>query len=141
MTSSTNGTEAGMLSGTTRLLIGLAALLGFLGVALGAFGAHGLAGHFDANPDLEPTFQTASRYHMYHALALLAAAWLSTRVPGRLVLWAGWALLLGVALFSGSLYILSIFGVRWMGAVAPFGGVSLLVGWALLGWAVLRRAA
>lgn len=122
----------------TRLFIGAAAALGFAGVALGAFGAHGLAAHFAANPDLAPTFQTASRYHMYHALALLAVAWVNSRYPGRLVQWAGGALILGTLLFSGSLYLLSIAGVRWMGAVAPFGGVALLIGWGLLGWAGWR---
>lgn len=116
----------------------IAALLGFVGVGLGAFGAHGLAPHFDANPDLEPTFQTASEYHLFHTVALVAVAWATTRLPGRLTRWAGIFMIAGVVLFSGSLYILSIFNVRWMGAVAPLGGTALLLGWLCLGLAAWR---
>jgi uncharacterized membrane protein YgdD (TMEM256/DUF423 family) len=122
----------------TRTFAMLAAVVGFTGVALGAFGAHGLAAHFEANPNLEPTFQTASEYHLVHALALVAAAWAAERWPGRLTGAAGWLFLLGVLLFSGSLYVLSIFNVRFMGAVAPLGGLSLLAGWACLGLAAWR---
>jgi uncharacterized membrane protein YgdD (TMEM256/DUF423 family) len=116
----------------TRTFVLAAAVLAFIGVALGAFGAHGLRAHFDANPTLESSFETAARYQMYHALALLAVAWLASRWPTRLVRWAGWLFIVGIILFSGSLYILSIANIRIMGAVAPLGGLAFLAGWACL---------
>jgi uncharacterized membrane protein YgdD (TMEM256/DUF423 family) len=115
------------------------AVLGFFGVALGAFGAHGLEATLTATGRAD-TFEIASRYHMVHALALLAVAWLSSRSPGRLIRWAGILLIAGVVIFSGSLYILAIFDLGVMGAVAPIGGASLLAGWGLLGaagWRIL----
>jgi uncharacterized membrane protein YgdD (TMEM256/DUF423 family) len=118
---------------TSRNFTLLGALFGFLGVAFGAFGAHGLAAHFAANPDNEATFHTAVQYQMYHALALFAAAWLLERFPGGLARWAGVLFALGILLFSGSLYILSISEIRIMGAVAPLGGVAFLGGWLCLG--------
>lgn len=111
----------------------IAALLGMTGVALGAFGAHGLEAHFSANPDLEPTFQTASEYHLIHAVALVVVGWAVTQWHNRWTQLAGWLLVVGVLLFSGSLYVLSIFDVRIMGAVAPLGGTALIAGWASLG--------
>ena len=123
----------------TRTFVLLGALLAFTGVAIGAFGAHGLRAHFDANPTLEPTFQTASEYHLIHALALFAAAWVYSRWPGRLTRWAGWLLFAGVVVFSGSLYTLSIANMRLMGAVAPFGGLAMLAGWASLAAGVWRN--
>jgi len=122
----------------TRTFIIIAATVGFLGVAIGAFGAHGLAAHFADNPDLEPTFQTASDYHLIHALALLGVAWAAERYPGRAIRWAGYLMLAGVVVFSGSLYILSIANIRWLGAIAPLGGTALLAGWLLLGVAAWR---
>ena len=119
----------------TRSLIVTAAVFGLLGVAIGAFGSHGLAAHFEANPDLRPTFDTASQYHQIHALALLAAAWLSERgARGRR--WAGFAgilFVLGILLFAGSLYGISVLELRWLGAVAPIGGAALIGGWLCLG--------
>jgi len=111
----------------------------FLGVALGAFGAHALAAHFAANPELEPTFETAARYQMYHALALFIVAWLAERCDSRLIRWSGWLFTLGIVLFSGSLYILSIFNVLIMGAVAPLGGMCFLLGWACIAWMLWRE--
>jgi uncharacterized membrane protein YgdD (TMEM256/DUF423 family) len=116
----------------------IGAIFAFLGVALGAFGAHALAAHFAANPDLEPPFETAARYQMYHALALFIVAWLAERYSDRLMRWAGWLFTLGIILFSGSLYILSIFNVRIMGAVAPLGGASFLAAWACVAWTLWR---
>lgn len=112
----------------------IAAVLGFVGVALGAFGAHGLEATFQANGRAD-TFETANRYHMIHTLALIAVAWLSIQSPGRWSRIAGWAFIVGTLLFSGSLYLLAIFDIGFMGAIAPLGGVSLLVGWAVLGMA------
>ncbi|MFN8451361.1 MAG: DUF423 domain-containing protein [Anaerolineae bacterium] len=119
----------------------LAAVFGFLGVALGAFGAHGLTAHFSAHPDLKPTFETAVQYQMYHALALVGAAWFAERYPGRPARWAGYLFAAGIVLFSGSLYILSLFDLRIMGAVAPLGGLAFLGGWLCLGLAARRSSA
>jgi uncharacterized membrane protein YgdD (TMEM256/DUF423 family) len=115
-----------------RTFVLFGAGLAFLAVALGAFGAHGLAAHFQANPDLEATYHTAVQYHMFHALALLALAWATAHWQSPLFAWAGVAFIAGIVLFSGSLYLLSITGARWLGAVAPLGGLALLAGWALL---------
>jgi uncharacterized membrane protein YgdD (TMEM256/DUF423 family) len=120
-----------------RSFILLAAIFGFLGVALGAFGTHGLRATLEANGRLD-TYQTAVEYQMIHALALLGAAWLSERYSGRWTRWAGYSFAAGIAVFSGSLYILSSFNLSIMGAVAPVGGALLLVGWACLGLAVWR---
>jgi uncharacterized membrane protein YgdD (TMEM256/DUF423 family) len=115
----------------------IAAVLGFLGVAFGAFGTHGLAAVFEAN-GRAATFDTAAQYQMYHALALLAVAWMESRMLSRLTRWSGCLFITGSILFCGSLYILAIFDVRIMGAVAPLGGAAFLGGWALLGLAAWR---
>jgi uncharacterized membrane protein YgdD (TMEM256/DUF423 family) len=112
------------------------AVLGGLAVALGAFGAHALRARLDAG-DLA-TFETAARYQMYHGLALLAVAWLADRAPSRAADTAGWAFVIGIILFSGSLYLLTLGGLRWMGAVTPLGGVSFLIGWINLALAARR---
>jgi uncharacterized membrane protein YgdD (TMEM256/DUF423 family) len=116
-----------------RTFIRVAALLGLTGVALGAFGAHGLAAVLEAN-GRAATFDTATQYHLIHALALLAAAWRDEQHPNQWTRRAGWLFIIGVILFSGSLYLLAIFNLRFMGAVAPFGGLALMAGWACLGW-------
>jgi len=123
-----------------RQYIIVAALLGFLGVGLGAFGAHGLASILQAN-GREATFETATHYHLIHALALLVVALLSERYPERWLRWAGVAFIIGVVLFSGSLYVLAIFNLGFMGAIAPLGGVAMLVGWSCLGVAAWQREA
>ena len=81
------------------------------------------------------TFEIGVRYQMYHALALLAAGWLADRSPSRAVNLAGWLFIGGTAVFSGTLYILTLTDVRWLGAVTPLGGLALLVGWVCLAWA------
>ncbi len=116
----------------TRFLILTAAISGFLAVALGAFGAHGLEETLAAN-GREATFNTANLYHITHTLALLAVAWLAGVSRGRFAAWAGIFMLLGIVLFSGSLYLLAIFNLSFMGAVAPLGGGSLLAGWLCIG--------
>lgn len=116
---------------TARIAGGLGALLGFLAVALGAFGAHALRSR--VSPALVETFETGVRYQMYHALALLACAWALARSPGGA--WAGaaaWLFLAGSVLFCGSLYVLTLSGARWWGAVTPLGGLAFLAGWACL---------
>ncbi len=104
----------------------------FLGVALGAFAAHGLKTKLP--PDMFNIFEVGVRYHMYHALALLAVAWASTRWPGASITAAGWLFLAGTIIFSGSLYLLSLSGMRWLGAITPIGGLAFLLGWLLLAW-------
>lgn len=104
----------------------------FLGVAAGAFGAHGLAGYFSEHPELEPTYLTAVRYQLIHGLALLAVAWATTHWPGWAVNWAGYAFLAGIILFSGSLYLLVLTNTSWLGAITPLGGLAFLAGWLLL---------
>jgi len=106
-------------------------VLGFLGVAFGAFGAHALRGRVGA-ADLA-TFETAVRYHLLHALALLAVAWLASREESGPSALAGWSFLAGGFLFSGSLYLMVLTGIRWLGAVTPLGGIAFLVGWLALG--------
>lgn len=113
-----------------RALLLLASLNGGCAVALGAFAAHGLAARL--SPELLATFETAARYHMYHALATGLAALVAERAPGRGAVGAGWCFIVGILLFSGSLYMLVLTGQRWLGAVTPFGGVAFLAGWACL---------
>jgi len=122
--------------GKERLFLGLGAASAFVGVAAGAFGAHALKSTLA--PDLLAVFETAVRYQMYHALALVAAALLVTRRRGRAAPAAGWLFALGTVLFSGSLYVLALSGQRFWGAVTPFGGVTWLAGWALLAFAATR---
>jgi uncharacterized membrane protein YgdD (TMEM256/DUF423 family) len=110
----------------------IAAVLGFLGVALGAFGAHSLAAHFEKYPNRENTFKTGVQYHLYHALALMGVAWASTQWPSSLITASGWLFLLGVILFSGSLYALTLTNKRALGAITPLGGLAFLAGWACL---------
>lgn len=113
-----------------RLFFGLGAGSALLSVGAGAFGAHALRARLA--PDLLAVFETAARYQMYHALGLIAVAWAVTRWPGALAIWAGWLFVAGTLLFSGSLYLLALSGVRWLGAITPLGGLAFLAGWACL---------
>lgn len=106
------------------------------GVALGAFGAHGLRARL--SPEMLAIFETGVRYHLIHALGLLAVAWAASRWPGWSVSAAGWLLMAGTVVFSGSLYVLAVTGARWLGAVTPIGGLCLIAGWTLLALAALR---
>ena len=119
-----------------RLFFIFGAAFGLLGVALGAFGAHALKETLA--PDMLANFETGVRYQMYHAMALLAVAWAVTRWPGGLTTAAGWLFIAGIVIFSGSLYLLSITGVRWLGAITPIGGVAMIAGWVCLIVAALR---
>ena len=112
----------------TFLLVG--SLAAFLGVALGAFGAHGLRGRL--SPEMLAVFETGVRYHMYHALAVLLVGLIAARLDGWLIHAAGWAFTTGIVLFSGSLYLLAVTGTTMWGAVTPLGGVAFLLGWACL---------
>jgi uncharacterized membrane protein YgdD (TMEM256/DUF423 family) len=108
----------------------------FLGVALGAFGAHALRGRLSS--DMLTVFETGVRYQFYHALALFVVAWLSKTHPDGFVTAAGWAFVFGILVFSGSLYVLSISGVRGWGAITPVGGFAFLLGWLALAVATFR---
>src|SRR5690606_33928480 len=99
-----------------------------VGVGMGAFGAHALRAQLE--PPALATFEVGVRYQMYHALALLALAWVYARWPGPLVQAAGWLFVAGTLVFSGSLYLLTLTGMKWLGAVTPFGGAALIGGWA-----------
>jgi uncharacterized membrane protein YgdD (TMEM256/DUF423 family) len=119
-----------------RFFFVLGSVMAFFAVALGAFAAHGLKPRLSA--EMLGIFEVGVRYHMYHAFALLAVAWACARWPDSRAQLAGWAFLLGIIIFSGSLYVLSVTGIRWLGAITPIGGVAFLIGWILLVWAVWR---
>ena len=115
-----------------RIFFGVGAVSAALAVALGAFAAHGLRARL--SPEALQIFETGARYHMYHALALLAVAWAVPRWPGTAVSVAGWLFIAGTLLFSGSLYLLAITGVRMLGAITPVGGFAFILGWLALAW-------
>jgi uncharacterized membrane protein YgdD (TMEM256/DUF423 family) len=124
------------MSSSAWMVVG--ALLGACGVGLGAFGAHGLKGR--VAPEMVAVFETAVRYHLTHALALLAVAWASERWPGSFTQAAGWLFVLGIAIFCGSLYVMTLTGARWLGAVTPLGGLAFILGWLALALAAFRPA-
>lgn len=111
------------------------AIAAFLGVGIGAFGAHALSG---LPPERLANWETGARYQMYHAFGLLAVAVAVARWPASIVRHAGTAFVAGIALFSGSLYAIALTGVRLFGAIAPIGGAAFLAGWAILGWTAWR---
>ena len=108
-----------------------ASLTAFLAVALGAFAAHGLRGRLDEH--MMEVFQTAVRYHFFHALGLGLIAVLAKQYPESNKLgWAGWLMLAGIAVFSGSLYLLTLTGLTWLGMITPLGGLAFMAAWLLL---------
>jgi uncharacterized membrane protein YgdD (TMEM256/DUF423 family) len=111
-----------------------AAVFGFIGVAMGAFGAHGLKDILSDH--LMEVYKTAVSYQMWHALAL---GLIATLPPHKLLRWAGWLLVAGIALFSGSLYLLAILNIAWLGMITPFGGVAFLSAWGLLAFVALQK--
>jgi len=118
------------------VFVRIAAVFGFLGVALGAFGAHALRARLA--PELLAVYQTGVLYHLVHAVALLGVGVVATRAPSTSATVAGWSFAIGIVLFSGSLYTLAITGIRPLGAITPFGGLSFLVGWLALFISTLR---
>ncbi len=124
---------------TDRLFGALGALLALMSVAAGAFGTHALRPRLAS--DLLAVFETAAKYQMYHALALILVAVALGKWGGAALVWAGWLFLAGTAVFSGSLYILALTGARWWGAVTPIGGACFLLGWVLVVWGVLNEPA
>ena len=119
-----------------RIVVSLAALFGFTGVALGAFAAHGLKAQLSG--DYLAVFQTGVHYQMLHALALLGVALLAERLPGRLLKVAAGLFVAGILLFSGSLYLLTLSGIAKLGMITPLGGLCFLAGWLCLGLAAWR---
>ena len=119
-----------------RSFLMLATFFGFTGVALGAFAAHGLKNRLSA--DYLAIFHTGVTYQLVHALALFGVALLAVHLPGRLVGWAGYLFVLGIVLFSGSLYLLTLTGISKLGMITPIGGLCFLAGWLCLGLAAWR---
>jgi uncharacterized membrane protein YgdD (TMEM256/DUF423 family) len=119
-----------------RTFLILGSLNMFLSVALGAFGAHGLKSKISA--DMLTIYQTGVHYHMIHALGIIAVALTSKLTTAAPVSWAGWSMLIGIVLFSGSLYALSITGIKLLGAITPLGGVAFLLGWLLLAYTAYK---
>ena len=118
-------------------LVRLGAIAMAFGVALGAFGAHGLRDRLA--PDLLAVYETGVRYHLVHALGLCVAAWLAGEDQTRSARLAGVLLVVGILLFSGSLYVLALTGVRAFGAVTPLGGIAWLAAWILIATRVKLR--
>jgi uncharacterized membrane protein YgdD (TMEM256/DUF423 family) len=115
-------------------IVQTAALLGALAVGLGAFGAHGLGDVLQAQGRSD-TFETAVKYHFYHSLAALICASIALRFPA-ISQWRQAALFFfaGIFIFSGSLYVLSLTGITWLGAITPLGGVAFILGWCWIAW-------
>lgn len=118
-----------------KILLISGAVLGAVGVGLGAFGAHALRPMLEASQRLD-TYETAVKYQFYHAFALLVTGLLAYRIESRLLTYAGYSFIGGTLIFSGSLYILCLSGIRWLGAITPIGGVLMIAGWVLMAWAV-----
>lgn len=125
------------MSASARLFLALGGTSAFLAVVFGAFGAHALRARL--TPEMMAVYHTGSQYHFYHALGLLLVAVLLMHVPEMgLFRVAGWLMVLGTVLFSGTLYLLAITGVRWLGAITPLGGLAFLAAWALVALGALR---
>ncbi|QYJ87186.1 DUF423 domain-containing protein [Shewanella mesophila] len=115
----------------------MAALSGFMAVALGAFAAHGLK-HV-TTPEMIAIFNLGVEYQFYHTFALIAVAFSGHWLKSRLIDWAGYLFLLGIVLFSGSLYLYALLGAKWTGPITPMGGVCFLLGWLFIAVAVWRN--
>ena len=122
-----------------RVFFVLGALSALIGVAAGALGAHALKSRMSV--EMLAVFEVGVRYQMYHAFALIAAAWAQARWPSRLVTTGGWLFVAGTILFSGSLYLLSASSIRWLGVLTPFGGLAFMGGWVCIAWAAWRGRA
>lgn len=118
-------------------ILALAAIFGALAVMIGAFGAHSLKGFLMANDRLA-TFETAVKYHFYHALALLLIGTLMFHIKHKALEWAGLFMAIGLLIFSGSLYTLCMTNIGILGAITPIGGVGFIIGWACLFWGVWK---
>lgn len=120
-----------------KLFVSLGSINALIAVLLGAFGAHALKSRLSA--EMLEIFQTGVQYHFYHALGLLAVGVIAYHLPDSGWLkWSGWLMLTGIIIFSGSLYILSTSGLKWLGAITPIGGTAFIIAWILLTIAILK---
>lgn len=120
----------------SRLFFAFGSGFALIAVITGAFAAHTLKSKL--SPDMFQVFEVAVRYQMYHALGLIAVAWAASQWSSQLIAASGWLFVTGIVIFSGSLYILSLTGVRWIGAITPIGGVAFIIGWGCLLWTAIR---
>lgn len=126
------------MPGTAKLFLAIGCIAALLAVAAGAFGAHMLKGRIA--PELMPVYKTGVEYHFYHAFGMIFVGLAGFHLPqSALLRGAGWAMLAGIALFSGSLYLLSLTGLGWLGAITPLGGAAFIAGWGLFAAAVIGR--
>ena len=114
-----------------KLVLLVSAASGAISIGLGAFGAHALKGRLENYGNL-PTFQTAVQYQFYHTITLLLIGLLMMKIPNQWLSTSSYFMMGGILLFSGSLYTLSIFNIKWLGAITPIGGLGLILGWACL---------
>ncbi|WP_337044158.1 DUF423 domain-containing protein [Emticicia sp. 17c] len=121
-----------------KLFLQAGALLGAVGVALGAFGAHALKDKLMASGRMD-TFETAVKYQFYHALALILVGIIAKEIASKNLVYSGYSLLAGTLIFSGSLYLICFTGIKTFGAIAPIGGTLMIAGWLLFFWAVLKN--
>lgn len=122
---------------TAKLFLVVGSIAALLAVAFGAFGAHALKTRIA--PELMPVYRTGVEYHFYHALGLMLVGLAAFHLPESAYLRsAGWAMLAGIVLFSGSLYLLALTGLAWLGAITPFGGTAFIAAWALFAAAVIK---
>ncbi|MBI3569506.1 MAG: DUF423 domain-containing protein [Gammaproteobacteria bacterium] len=127
------------MASTAKLFLILGGINAVFVVMLGAFGVHGLKERLSA--ELLAVFQTGVHYHLFHALGLLAVGLVATQIADSVYLkWSGWLMLVGIILFSGSLYVLSVSGLRWLGMITPFGGLAFILSWTLFVIAVLKAS-
>lgn len=131
--------EGGADMPESRKFMVIASVFGLTGVALGAFGAHSLKSAISS--EMLSVFETGVRYQMYHSFALYVVSWALQSKRSTKFLVAAWSFVAGVILFSGSLYILAMSGIRWFGIVTPIGGVSLLGGWLMATLGFLEKKA
>ena len=120
----------------SRLFFAFGSGFALIAVITGAFAAHALKTRL--SPDMFQVIEVAVRYQMYHALGLIAVAWAASQWSSQLITASGWLFVAGIVIFSGSLYILSLTGVRWLGAITPIGGVAFIIGWGCLLWTAIR---
>ena len=125
-----------ILPATAKRFLALGCTAALLAVALGAFGAHGLKAR--VTPELMAAYKTGVEYHFYHAFGMLFVGLAALHLPeSRRLRMAGWAMLAGIVLFSGSLYLLALTGQGWLGAITPLGGLAYIAAWALFALAIL----
>jgi uncharacterized membrane protein YgdD (TMEM256/DUF423 family) len=125
------------MPGTAKLFLVIGCTAALLAVAIGAFGAHGLKARIA--PELMPAYKTGVEYHFYHALGIILVGLAAFHLPESAYLrGAGWSMLAGIVLFSGSLYLLALTGLGWLGMITPAGGAAFIAAWALFAAAVIK---